>query len=490
MNRTGVEGLGDELKEDIKKRTNDYLKDISLFFDRNNIHSHYVYSLLRGIEEMFRSNQTFNLKQVSQIFDLFEVIKKEGEKTPFEKKNDDSWLVDWIEVHKVITDILLHIQENKEIKEEVHKTLRGQIKNLITYLFTIPDPTKEQEKPEYGEPYHIAINSVRGRNYEAFVIFTENDGKTLAKDIQEIYKKVLLDDSLAVRFIIGRYLATFYFRDKDFITKLLPEIFPKDVTAKKDIYLASWEGYLSNTLYDKMFIALESYYSHAIAFDPKNYTERKYSKGLDESLAIHLALAFVHFDLKIKDSLLTQFWDIANETRHYEFVSFIGRSCLTRDQAGDEWLKENKISKEKLIAFWDWILEKEFEPKTYSGFGFWINPNNEVISDEDIIKRLPKTLEKSQGDLDWDYGFTKRLKRFAELNPESTLKCIELYLLTSDGDLNPRRGLPLFSIDNEIKEALNICYKNPKTKKIVEELINKLIEKGSSIFWGLEDIII
>ena len=234
----GAEGLGDALQGDIKKRPDNYLGLINSFFDRENIHPSYVYFLLRGIEEMLRDKNIFTLDQIGQLFGLFDVIRTDGVREPFKKSDDKSWLADWITVHKEITDILLLVLENKEIKEGIQKKYRPQIKDLITYLFTIKDsPSKEQEKPEYGEPYNVAINSVRGRAYEAFVVFTENDGKTLADDIKELFKKTLTDDSLAVRFVIGRYLATFYFRGVDFITGLLPEIFPKDKPDRK--------GYLS-----------------------------------------------------------------------------------------------------------------------------------------------------------------------------------------------------------------------------------------------------
>jgi len=492
LNPRGVEGLGDALKEDIKKRTNDYLKNINDFFDRNTIHSHYLYSLLRGIEEMLRNNQSLGLEQISQIFGLFKIIKNQGEKTPFKRKKDDkSWLVDWVEVHKVITDILLYILENKEIKEAVHKLHRENIRDLVSYLFTIKDsPSKENEKPEYGEPYTVAINSVRGRAYEAFVVFTENDGKILTDDIKDIYKKVLTDDSLAVRFVIGRYLPSFYFRDKDFITGLFPEIFPKNDPDKKDIYLATWEGYLSNTLYDKLFVALNDYYSYAIMLDPKDYTQRKYLKGLDESLAIHIALAFAHLGLEINNPLFFEFWKKKNTTRHKEFISFIGRSCLTRSQAGDDWLKENKVSKEKLIKFWDWALENVSEPKVLPGFGFWINPDKEILADDIIVEKIVNTLKKSNGDIDWDYGLLRRLPTFAEKNKEKTLEIIINYLLDSKNNLNQNRRVP-FLQDVEIKESLRIIYNDGDTaiKQKVIDLINVLIEKGSSIFWGLKDII-
>ncbi len=488
----GVEGLGDAIKEDVKKRTDEYLSKIVSFFDRDAIHPAYVYSLLRGIEEMLRNKQTLTISQTKQLFDLFDVIKKSGQTTPFRRKDDKSWLADWIEVHKVMTDTLLCILESKGTRVENHTQYRNQIRDLISYLLSIKDsPSKDHEKPEYGEPYHVAINSVRGRAYEAFVVFTENDGKTLANDTKTLFKQALVDDSLAVRFVIGRYLATFYFRDKDFITGLLPEVFPKDDPNKKDLYLASWEGYLSNTLYDKLFVDLSAYYSYAITLDPKIYTERKYSKGLDESLAVHIALAFAHLGLEIKNQLFEQFWSTPNVKRHQEFISFIGRSCLTRDQAGDEWLKENKVSKEKLLKFWDWALENIKEPEALAGFGFWINPNKEVLSDEEVIGRVAATLAKSNGDIDWDYGLMRRLPVFAEKNGEKTLEIIQHFLLDSTGNLNQNRRAPLFSLDNEIKQSLDIIYKagDAFVKQKVVDLINNLIEKGSSMFWNLKEVI-
>jgi hypothetical protein len=492
LNPRGVEGLGDALKEDVKKRTNKYLQNINAFFDKDKIHPHYVYSLLRGIEEMLRDGQSFNLAQIGQIFGLFEIIKNEGEKIPFKSSADKSWLADWIVVHRVFTDILLSILGSEEIKKEVQKIHRELIKNFISYLFTIKNsPSKEQEKPEYGDLYNIAINSVRGRTYEVLVVFSENDGKILAKDVKDIYQRILSDDSLAVRFIIGRYLATFYFRDKEFIISLFSEIFPKDNPEKQDVYLASWEGYLSNTLYDKLFVELKNYYSHAITLNPKDYTQRKYSHDLDESLAIHLALAFVHLGLETSDPLFTQFWSTQNVTRHKEFISFIGRSCLSRSQADDGESEENKIDKEKLIKFWGWALENVKEPDALSGFGYWINPDKAVLDDAIVAKKISETLKKSDGVIDWDYGLTRRLSIFAGINGETTFEIITNYLLDSKNDLNQNQPYAPHLYEAEVRNALDIIYKNgdSKLKQKVTGLINTLIEKGSSRFWHLKEVI-
>ena len=388
-------------------------------------------------------------------------------------------------------DALLYITENKALRESLHVAYRDTIRDIISFLLTIESsPSKEHEKPEYGEPYHVAINSVRGRAFEALVVFVENDGKILAEDVKAIYKRTLQDESMAVHFVIGRYLGVFYFRDKEFIKETLPEIFPRNDPAKKDMYLASWEGYLSNTLYDQLFTEFKEYYEHAINLDPATYTDRKYTKNLDELLATHLSLAYIHLGFKIGDPLFDLFWKTPNATRHHEFASFIGRSCLTRDQAGDEWLTEHGVSKEKLIEFWNWILTTDIaiEPKAFAGFGFWVNPNKEVIDEKLIIKNLAATLKKSDGEIDWDYGLTRRLKVFAEIDPANTLEVIKNYLL-KDGELNPHRRSPLFSLEHEIKEALAEIYKVPTLKNAVKELIDTLIEKGSSSFWGLKDIL-
>ena len=487
----GAEGLGESLKEDIKVRTVDYIKSINSFFDRDAIDSYYLYSILRGLEEMLRNKQALSIEQTEILLDLFTLIEIEGKKNPFKKKVDKSWLADWIEVHKVMTDILLFVLENKVTKAEIHLAHRNQISNLVSYLLTIEDsPSNEDEKLEFGGPYGIAINSVRGRAFEAFVVFTENDGKQLAEDIKDIYKKVLTDDSLAVRLVIGRYLPTFYFRDKEFITQLILEIFPKNDPAKKDVYLATWEGYLSSTLYDKLFTQLDEFYKNAIDLDPKDYTDRKYSNNLDEFLAIHLALAFAHLDLKITDTLFEQFWDNDNVVRQKEFVSFIGRSCLTRSQAGDDWLRENKVSKEKLIEFWDWTLENDLEPEVLSGFGIWINPDKEILDDTIVVEKIADTLKKSDGDIGWDYGLLKRLPIFARINAERTLDIISSYLLDSKQNLNQHR-CSVFGHQTEIKDALKIIYKqgNEPTKLALVNLINILIEKGSEMYWNLKEVL-
>lgn len=486
-----AEGLGDALKQDFQNRIADYFGRLSEFFDRANIAPTYLYSLLREIDEMLRNKKTLTNAQYEKVFDLFVAIKASGESEKFKRTDEKNWLPDWITVHKIMADILLICLDNIK-DDELFNSRKEELFSLVKYLLSIDSsPNSEDEKTENGESAHIAINSVRGQAYRAFIQFIYNEKGTtpISQQEKDLLEDVLENDkSSAVRFTVGQFVGAFY-KDKEYFKSVIEKIFPVNNEGQEKIYFATWEGYLASSLYKELFTEFKPYYEYAIKLNPNTYPDRKYLKGLDETLAVHLALAFAHFDFKITDDLFELFWNTPNETRHYEFVSFIGRSCLTRSQAGDEWLNDNNVSKQKLIEFWDWMLSRNFEPKAYSGFGFWVNPDTEVIKESDIIARFAKTLEKSGGDLDWDYGFTRKLETFANINPQNTLKCIELYLLTSEGNLNPHRGVPMFSIDNEIKDALTICYNKPETKQATIDLIDKLIEKGSNVFWSLKDIL-
>lgn len=492
FSRRGAEGLGDAIKEDFKLRKTEYLSSLDKFFDRDSIDAGYVYAILRQIEDMLRAKEVFTNIEYIQIINFFNLIKASGEEKEFEPTETQSHIADWITVHKSMADVLLEILAVMK-ESETFKSNRETILSLIKYLLSIKSsPDAENDKRESNEPAHIAVNSVRGQAYRAFVQFTYNEGdKILSDDVKILYEHVLdTDTSNAVRFTVGQFLASFYFRDIPFIKGLLPKLFPKAEAGKEKAYFATWEGYLTSSLYKELFEELKDYYKYAIEISSDTYPDRKYLKGLDETLAVHIALAYAHFDFNIGDSLFDLFWNTPNEARHYEFVSFLGRTCITRSQAGDTWFTENKVSKEKLIEFWNWIISTgiSIEPKAFSGFGFWINPDKEIIDEKIIVKNLVVVMEKSEGEVDWDYGLTRRIKVFAEIDPENTLKVIKNFLL-HDGELNSHRRAPLFSIDSEIKDALEIIYKTDTLKLVVEELINLLIEKGSSVFWGLKEVV-
>jgi hypothetical protein len=487
----GTEGLNDGLKNDVKDRIDDYFKNLNGFFDRDAIDPSYVYSILREVDEMLRNKKSLTDNQRIALLNFFDLIRISGQAKEFEKSSEKSWLADWITVHKIMADVLLNALADMK-DSQVFKNNRNLIFSLVKYLMSIKSsPDIEDDKREDAEPAHVALNSVRGQAFRAFVQFTYNDGNDfLADDAKALYEEILDNDSSnAVRFTIGQFFASFYFRDIPFITGLLSKIFPMGQTGKEKLYFATWEGYLASSLYKELFEALKDYYAFAIALKAEDYPDRKYLKGLDETLAGHLALAYAHFDLKPGDALFDSFWSNPSEVRHYEFAAFIGRHYLTRDRASDEWLEESKVSKQKLIDFWNWMIKTDLpiEPKAFSGFGFWVNPNKEVVADAIVVENMAVTLQKSNGEIDWDYGLFHRIKRLAEINPEKALEIMKNLLLLN-GNLNPHHRM-YFDANNQFKEPLEIVYKNDALKKPVEDFISALIEKGSNTFWGLKAVV-
>lgn len=485
----GAEGLGEGLKNDVKVRMDEYLNNINEFFDRDAIDPSYIYSILREVDEMLRNKKSLTDEQYVKLIVFFELIRKSGEAKEFERSSERSYLADWITVHKIMTDIVLNMLA--DIKEsEFFKANRDTFFGLIKYFLSIESsPNVEDEKPEYGEPFGVAINSVRGQAFRALTQFIYADSKGLADDVKILYEHLLdTEPSNAVRFEFGHFLASFYFRDIPFIKSMMPKIFPRGVAGKEKLFYAAWEGYLANALYKELFEELQEYYLYAISLTKEQYPDRKYLKGLDETLAAHIALAYVEFTLKEGEPVFDAFWNIPSETRHEEFVSFIGRHYLTRSKAG-EWIAEHKIDKKKIISFWAWVLQTQLpiEPKAFTGFGFWINPDEEVIDNKIVIENIAASLRKSNGEIDWEFGLMKHINVFAKINPQKTLEIITSLLILNDG-LNPNHRM-YFDAARQIGEPLEIIYKNPDLKKAVEDLINALIEKGSNTFWSLKDVL-
>lgn len=521
FNPLNAEGVGDLIKTDMLKRLQEYIDNAELFFDRNKLDAHYTYSFLRGIDEIFRGKKidVININW-DKLMPMLKAISESGESEKFDSnKRDrekfDAWLSGWTGVHMAVTDIIQELISEYNDKPLIDFTLnREDIFTIIQYLLGYPDPIPEDEKDKSAkikvkpsinkehadsDPYTTAINSVRGRAFQALPIFIYQDGKKfnkedkvkLSSDVVELYEAVLKkEDTLALMFMFGHYLPSFYFRDIEWMQKLLPEIVSTEPD-KKDLYLAAWEGYLANNLFVELFMnpSIQKLYERNIALATEEYTKRRYFRDIDEGLAIHLALAFAHYkEFDFEHPLFKSFWANDNPKRHAAFISFIGRSFISGDNAQAKLLlKESSFSKEKLKKFWDWILENYKQPKSLAEFGFWVSTDKEIFDILWLADHLKKTLEITSGEITWEYGLTKSIIALAEAAPSDTLEILRLLLLESG--IRSKRLLVPFSVENEWFEAFKILYTNPKTKDDVYTLINDLIREGGSMFWKLEEVL-
>ncbi|RPI19197.1 MAG: hypothetical protein EHM58_02450 [Ignavibacteriae bacterium] len=492
LNPRGAEGMSYALTSDIKLRLDDYLQNIIEFLNVADIDILYLNAVLRGVEELFRDEKPLNVRDAKLIFSFFKELVSHNEflNIPEQERHDTYIPSLWTEINKICIKIVIYILQEKTTGKEIIKSDSDTIISLISYWFSFShSPLAEEENQSPQKLHGIAINSVRSCAFEALVEFTFKH-KVLTDKIKSLFNQALLDISLAVRFCIGRYLSTFFYKDNSYVVELLPHIFPLDNINK---FIAAFSGYLSANLYIDIYEHMDLYYRQAIDVttdEHDNNNTSSFYPSFDELLASHIALAFAFSNLEITDELFIYFWEQKNVTRHREFISYIGKSCLNKNHITEGWLEKKKVSKKKLLDFWNWRLENVTDEEILSGFDFWVNPKKEVIDDNILLENITKTLKKSGGRMGWDYGFVRRLPAFAKVNGSKTLVAISYYLLDCKGKINPNRHRPLY-FNKEINTSLKIIYKSGTelVKQQTIDLINKLISQGSKAFWELEEII-
>lgn len=518
LNPLNAEGASEQLHADIPKRPQDYINNVNLFFERGVLDRHYTYSFLRGIQEVLRENKA-DIGGINweNLINFCITIKKSGEDRSFdtrkrERNTFDAWLVGWTGVHSAMTDVIQEL-----LKGEGGRTIlnfdkyREQLLEVLDYLLKYPDPTPEDEKPEIvkervessgavNDPFMMAINTVRGRAFQAFVMFIYQDGKKFKKedvskfssDVKELYETVLeKENTRALMFMFGHYLPSFYFRDKEWIRKLLPKIFPTD-PEKKDFYTAAWEGYLSYSIYEEIFFDsdIQELYKRGLALTKEDFPKQKHFKDPNESMATHLALAFMHFkEFDFEHPLFKAFW-AGNSKRHVHFNSFIGRSFVSGDnKISNEAIEKEPWIKERIKDFWDWIIENHEGVELFAGFGFWINLEKDIFEPAWLAKRTRETLEKTGGVLDWDYGLNESIIKLAEKAPEDALAITRLYLLEGGVHRKSQRIPFHMGHDDEWLKVFKILHDRPETKSMAYTLIDDLIREGGSAFWELKEIV-
>jgi len=515
-----AEGVGDLLKKDIRKRPQDYVVNAALFFARDTLDQHYTYSFLRIIQEILRNPEETDVADIdwSNLINLSLAIKESGESQSFkgskERDSFDAWLAGWDAVHSACTDVIQELLREKDSSLLIDfPKNRENLFKILGYLLNYPDPTPEDEKrntskikiqsqddAEYSmsDPYTTAINTVRGRAFQTFVSFVYLDGKIFGKDedskisadVKNLYEKVLNQEkTLSIRFLFGHYVPTFYFRDTKWIYKLLPEIFPVDDN-KLDLYLSAWEGYLSSNLFIEIFLDSNfvDLYSRAIVLSPDRYTKRKYYKELDDGLATHLALAFIYFeDFEFEHELYRSFWNTKITKRWSGFISFIGRHYIS----GDDKRSSTSLTKEQIVGrlkkFWDWILDNCNDQEALVAFGYWMNNEKELFEYKWLAEHILKTLEKTQGNIEWEYGLMKSLVKLATKAPEETVQLLRHYLLGLTTTKGVTRGW--IYLESEMFDTFKVLYNNPSSKSATYNLINELLPLASGQFWKLKEVI-
>lgn len=514
---TNTEGAGNRLRTDLEARPLEYLEQAELFFDRESLHPHYTYSFLRGISDLLRSGKVPVGADLSTVLSLMVSIRSSNASRALgnvENARGSGWLSSWDAVHSTMVDILRGIFDGEYGRLVVDfKVNRPRLFELVQYLLEHKDPelkdeqietakskTKSPDDPDYvvTDPYTNATNSVRGKAFLALMAFVFHDGKrleemgetnTIDKDVIALYERTLKnEDTRALMFLFGHHIPTLYHRDADWLHRILPLIF-SSATHKEHLHLAALEGYFANNLYREVFFDpnIQQIYRRAILFPPRK-DNRKYFRDPDESLATHLALAFVYFFdvFGINHCLFRIFWFKSTDESRREFISFIGRLFVSgSNQEADNFLRDNPEAITKIKEFWEWAVSSRYKPELLMEFGYWINPDKKLFDLKWLTEQTKATLIATRGQLEWDHGLNRYIVVMARDCPNEALSILRLNIL--EAGVRQERGL-LF-LHDEWVDALRILHDNHATNMGAGQLINDLLHEGGSAFWKLEDIL-
>lgn len=514
-----AEGVGSLIKEDVKLRINEYLEYASEFLNLENMDLHYLYSLLSGlaeaINEILEPLENNDWEVLIQFcLQIVEYSKEQpAEPKEYERRVHGAWLGGWNAVHAEITNLLKRAVGASGKKLGFEWTLHRQdILSIIEFFFEYPDPIPGDEEissakmtesvggqqPQVSDPYTIAINSIRGKAFELFASAVtqdtekdnESDSVELSTDIKQLYEYLLSkEETRAIMFMLGRYLPLFFFRDKVWVKSILPLIFPSD-NNKKYLYLAAWEGFLTNNLYVELFneVEVQKLYKRAVVLIAKDYPNQKHFKNPDEGVSQHFALAYMVADFVFGNDLFDYFWADGGIDQHIAFVDMLGRSFVTsQNPKVFDFFKENVNAGRKLKDMWDWLLAADIDTRVFDGIGFWIDLDKGIFQANELASYLAKSLGKTDGYLQWDRGLQENIIAMAKGSPVDALEIARLYLL--EGGVRKGINSRLFIIDKNWIEAFQILYSQPSTKAQTLALINDLIKEGGSLFWPLKGVI-
>jgi hypothetical protein len=453
----------------------------------------------RRLTEAIRAQEHPAHADWSGLVRLIGGIVASGRANAFDRSIDGgesglSWLAGWDAVYRALADLVEELLKGHGDRPIIDvKQYRKELFAVISELIVHPDPEPEAEAKSTSDPFTNAINSIRGNGFQALVWFMHRDASEfpageksrVAAAVKELYERALkAEHTLSVMFLFGHQFVPVYRYDREWAATLFSRIFPSG-SANHDLYLAAWEGYLTQGPFGELLLRLADYYGRALKIEPAQYTKRNYHTELDEGIATHLALAFVYApEVDLNSDLLKLFWEIENLERHQKFVEFIGRHCILRME-DESWTATSTVGINRLQEFWDWALDRCAAGDVLAAFGYWMKADAGLFENEWLANQIRRTLEKTKGVIEWEHGMMESLRSLASVSPVAVLESLRLHLLVGRVD-NPADRRWVY-VDDDLVEIFKILYVDPATKEPTRKLINDLLPLGSGQFWRLKE---
>jgi hypothetical protein len=464
----------------------------------------FVRAYFDGMRDAVRAKKPIDWQSV---LNLVEWVMKQGmEITTSEFKPADNMEKDWSWCHAAIAELL------KEGMNEATSTgydfrYRNQTWGIIRPIATTPDPDREARittDSDY-DPYMSAINSVRGKGFEAMVEYGlwysreykkeygkepgQAEGLTFSFKMIPGFEKAIdfhlkeeKEPSVAIRSLYGQWFPWFVTLDVEWARANVKFIFPKG-EENHELYSVAWETYvIYNQPWTGVFPLLEDEYRKAI-MDIKHRKLKKRFGGEDPNkrLADHLITLYWwgHLDFDSDDGLLKLLYDNATTEVRAHIIWFVGNSLSKAPKP------VNEVVMRRIKGLWAYYLDTlgdlEQHREELSKFTWWFNSGAFDDDPEWAFEQQKKALELG---ITPDF-IPEVVGKLIELIEKHTIQCLEILegLLVVGANT-----VANYFWEERAKDVLRIAMKDKsaKVQDKVKSLVNEFMKLG---FFDFKDIL-
>jgi hypothetical protein len=445
-----VDGLSDALREAVQEKPEKFVGNLLPFL---NTSYYYVYTILGGVKDAWRSRKHFEWGKLFDFFNQY-VNRDEFWQDEFKMEDHPIWNADHRWVVSMIGEL---IQEGA--RDDSWAFPEDCVQAAERILFSILDSLEREKTEEINDPVTYALNTPFGKITTALIFLwwkvakSEKKNNNWSKKIENEYERMLKDRIVEAYILFGQYMPLLHAIDKPWAEHKVREF----ENIEEKLWSAFMSGYLFNKrIYHDLYNLMEKHYLKAISY---SFEEKNAEKEVVQHIATSYLFSVEGFS---RNSLFGELLEKWNISQAQELISFfwMHRKHLTKstdENFQNQDLDETEKLRKRIIDFWRWVYEKYENKDSLS------EDDKLILSDmAKLAVFLPKINDKN---MNWLMLSAPYIQRNNNL-----LFFIEYLDTLKDRGSKTESGRYVGKIFLKILDGFVLQYKNEQVRSIVKFL--------------------
>lgn len=455
------DGTSDKFQEYVKNNPEIYSK---FALKLENLSPVFAHKFFYGIKEAINQKKNPYWKPILSLSKKIINSIKQGK---YEEPNEFN-----------VLDAIASLLEQGVGSDSIDFAFRNEVWEILKILTTLEstDDSWEGRYPaEDWDAFGISINTTNGITFHAILKYAiwcnthlQKKKRVFVPEVKELLSDYLdqkLSNTVSRQAVLGHYLATLYYFDKEWIKTKLFKLFKNQ---NEILSRAAWDGYLTGNVYQDIFADLTGEYNTHV----KKLNMPPFRNGqlweFDKRVIQHVTLAHLS-RFKKTTKIFNHMIKYSDEKVLEHCAWHIG--FLLRGLKG----RPNELfnSKDFRKIWKDSKLTSNQELRTWVEY----SPFNK----NETIRLLHNSLKKSTKSIRFLSLLVEQLELYAKSYPQLTLKCLDLIIHTISEDPE------IHMASENLKKVLQILLKskNKNIRKKAESLIHYLGELGHNEYKDL-----